>query len=128
MAIKIVFRIDKEKERAYLAKKSMILRILFLVLMMAIPFASKDTKVIYPECEYNGIKLYGKVKFVTAFPDIKIQYVEHFPDIRVKFVEHFPDECGKWQVVEHFPDFTVQVVDHFPDIKVKVVDHFPGEP
>ncbi len=78
------------------------------------------------ECEWNGIKLYGKVKFVEHFPDIKIQYVEHFPNLKVKFVEHFPDKCGKWQEVEHFPDFTVKIVDHFPDIKVQKVEHFPG--
>lgn len=78
------------------------------------------------ECEYKGIRLWGKVQFVTAFPDIKIQYVDAFPDLKVKFVQHFPDECGLWQVTEHFPDIKVQVVTSFPDIKVKVVEHFPG--
>ena len=78
------------------------------------------------DCYYKGIKLWGKVKFVESFPDIKIQYVESFPDIKVKFVSSFPDACGKWQVVESFPDFKVQVVNSFPDIKVKVVDSFPG--
>jgi hypothetical protein len=78
------------------------------------------------DCHYKGIKLWGKVKFVTSFPDIKIQYVDHFPDIRVKFVSSFPDKCGLWQIVDNFPDIKVQVVNHFPDIKVKVVEHFPG--
>ena len=77
-------------------------------------------------CEYNGIKLYGKVQIVTSFPDIKIEYVESFPDIKVKFVTSFPDDCGEWQIVESFPDFKVQVVESFPDIKVKIVDSFPG--
>ena len=40
---------------------------------------------------YKGIKLYGKVKFVTSFPDIKIKYVDSFPDIKVKFVSSFPE-------------------------------------
>ena len=78
------------------------------------------------DCEWNGIKLYGKVQFVTSFPDIKIEYVESFPDIKVKFVSSFPDDCGEWQVVESFPDFKVQIVESFPDIKVKIVDSFPG--
>jgi hypothetical protein len=78
------------------------------------------------DCHYKGIKLWGKVKFVTAFPDIKIQYVENFPDIKVKFVTAFADKCGLWQVVENFPDIKVQVVTAFPDIKVKVVENFPG--
>jgi hypothetical protein len=82
--------------------------------------------LIKGDCHYKGIKLWGKVKFVTSFPDIKIQYVEVFPDIRVKFVTSFADECGLWQVVENFPDIKVQVVTSFPDLKVKVVEHFPG--
>ena len=35
------------------------------------------------DCEWNGIKLYGKVEFVTSFPDIKIEYVTSFSDINV---------------------------------------------
>jgi len=77
-------------------------------------------------CEYNGVKLYGKVKFVTSFPDIKVQYVNSFPDLKVKFVNSFADDCGEWQEVSSFPDFKVKLVTSFPDIKVKVVDSFPG--
>jgi len=80
------------------------------------------------DCTFNGFKLYGKIKFVEHFPDIKIQIVEHFPDLKVQLVEHFPDKCGKWQIVEHFPDLKVQIVEHFPDIKVKYVEHFSGIP
>jgi hypothetical protein len=82
--------------------------------------------LISGNCYYKGIKLWGKVKFVTSFPDIKIQYVESFPDIKVKFVTSFPDKCGLWQTTESFPDFKVQIVTSFPDIKVKVVESFPG--
>ena len=82
--------------------------------------------LIEGNCYYKGIELWGKVQFVTSFPDIKIQYVESFPDIKVKFVTSFPDECGLWQITESFPDFKVQVVTSFPDIKVEVVDSFPG--
>lgn len=77
-------------------------------------------------CEFKGIKLYGKVQFVTSFPDIKIQYVTSFPDINVQWVTSFPDKCGKWQEVTSFPDFKVQIVTSFPDIKVKEVTSFPG--
>ena len=77
-------------------------------------------------CEYKGIKLYGKVKFVSSFPDIKIEYVTSFPDIKVKFVDNFPDDCGEWQEVDNFPDFKVQVVTSFPDLKVQKVTNFPG--
>jgi len=78
------------------------------------------------DCEWKGIKLYGKVQFVESFPDIKIQFVESFPDIKVEFVSSFPDKCGKWQEVSSFPDFKIQVVTSFPDIKVQKVTSFPG--
>lgn len=78
-------------------------------------------------CTYNGIPLYGKVQFVTSFPDIKIQYVNSFPDLKVKFVDGFADDCGEWQEVNSFPDFKVQVVESFPDIKIQIVDSFPGQ-
>lgn len=77
-------------------------------------------------CSYNGIALYGKVKFVDSFADIKIQFVDAFADLKVKFVGSFPNDCGKWQKVDSFPDFTVQVVSSFPDLKVQRVDSFPG--
>lgn len=79
-------------------------------------------------CFYHGIPLYGKVKFVESFPDIKIKFVTSFPDLKVKFVSSFPDDCGEWQIVESFPDFRVQVVESFPDVKVEVVESFPGLP
>ncbi|MBL1278707.1 MAG: hypothetical protein COA33_000410 [Fluviicola sp.] len=77
-------------------------------------------------CEWEGIKLYGKVQFVSSFADIKVKYVTSFPDIKVKFVTSFPDDCGEWQVVESFPDFKVQVVESFPDLKIQTVESFPG--
>lgn len=77
-------------------------------------------------CSFGGKKLYGKVKFVSAFPDFKVKVVSSFPDLKVKQVEAFPDTCGKWQAVESFPDFTVQIVDSFPDFTIQYVEAFPG--
>ena len=82
--------------------------------------------LINGNCYYKGIKLWGKVKFVTSYPDIKIQYVESYPDIKVKFVSSYPDKCGLWQITESYPDFKVQIVTSYPDIKVKVVESYPG--
>jgi hypothetical protein len=78
------------------------------------------------DCTYNGIKLYGKVKIVERFPDIKVQKKDAFQDLSVQYVKAFPDACGKWQVVDTFPDFTVQFVDRFPDITIREVTAFPG--
>ena len=88
--------------------------------------ASVDNNHFEDPCEFNGIKLYGKVKFVTSFPDFTIRYVKNFADIKVKFVESFPNDCGKWQIVESFPDFKVQVVESNPDLEVQIVNSFPG--
>lgn len=71
-------------------------------------------------------ELYGKIKYVEHFADVKVEVVEHFADIEVKVVEHFADGPGKWQLVEHFPDYEVQIVDHFGEYKIKFVEHFPG--
>lgn len=105
-------------------------QILFLLLVFAgtpaVP--PRQDNPIDKDCTFKGMKLYGKIKFVDNFPDIKVQLVENFPDLKVKLVDNFPDECGKWQIVENFPDIKVQIVENFPDIKVKFVDNFPGIP
>ncbi len=109
--------------------------IIALLLVMAIPMMaqSKDKKpgIDKQNCTYTNkdgktFNLYGKVKIVESFPDIKVQIVESFPDVEVKLVESFPDQCGKVKLVESFPDVKVQIVNSFPDIKVKIVDSFPG--
>lgn len=80
----------------------------------------------YTNKDGKTFNLYGKVKIVESFPDVKIQIVESFPDIEVKLVESFPDDCCKFKIVESFPDVKVQIVNSFPDIKVKIVESFPG--
>ena len=108
-------------------KNILLITILSVILFAIISATSKNTHQISLEnCEWNGIKLHGKVQFVKSFPDIKIQFVESFPDIKVKFVESFPNKCGKWQIVKSFPDIKIQVVESFPDLKVKTVESFPG--
>ena len=104
--------------------------IAMMVMLFAASFNSPvpDEPKIDKNCCFKGMKLYGKIKFVENFPDIKVQIVENFPDLKVKIVQDFPDKCGKWQIVENFPDLKVQVVENFPDITIKLVDNFPGLP
>ncbi len=71
-------------------------------------------------------KLYGKIKWVTSFPDVKVKVVDSFPDIKVKLVKSFPNKPGLWQIVDSFPDYKVQKVTAFPDYKIKFVKSFPG--
>jgi hypothetical protein len=81
-------------------------QLFFLLLaFMGSPVSTpRQDNPIDKNCSYNGKKLYGKIKFVENFPDIKIKIVENFPDLKV------------------------QIVENFPDLKVKFVDNFPGMP
>ena len=92
------------------------------------PVSFSQDKIDFETCTFNGFPLYGKVKIVESFPDIKVQIVDSFPDLKVRLVNSFPDDCGKWQIVESFPDVKIKIVDSFPDIKIKFVESFPGEP
>lgn len=71
-------------------------------------------------------KIYGRIQFVSSFPDYKVKVVSSFPDLKVKIVDSFPDSAGKWQIVNSFPDYKIQIVDSFPDFTIQYVDSFPG--
>ena len=105
--------------------KKFIIGIIFCSIVIA--STSLATACGGTDCTYNGIKLYGKVKVVNSFADIKVKVVDSFPDLKVKEVTSFPDRCGEWQFVDSFPDFTIQYVDSFPDLKIKFVTSFPGK-
>jgi hypothetical protein len=79
------------------------------------------------DCRLKGHKLFGKVKVVTAFPDLKVQIVGDLADLNVQVVEDFPSKCGQWKMVDAFPDLKIQFVDAFPDLKIKYVTAFPGQ-
>ena len=110
------------------------MNITMLCLFFSLAIPASDLKVIpddvkvEKDCTCKGKKLYGKIKFVENFPDLKVKFVENFPDLKVKLVQHFPDHCGEWQIVENFPDLKIQIVENFPDIEVKLVENFPGLP
>ena len=70
--------------------------------------------------------LYGKIQYLTSFPDVKVQVVTSFPDIKVQLMSSFADGPGEWQIVDSFPDYKVQIVDSFPDFKIQYVTSFPG--
>jgi len=103
---------------------------IILLTLTVSPFlmAQDKNKIDFENCTFNDFPLYGKVKFVESFPDIKVQIVDSFPDLKVKLVNSFPDDCGEWQIVESFPDLKIKIVDSFPDIKIKFVESFPGKP
>ena len=103
--------------------------LLVFFLPVAIPSTTAlAAKKIGKNCTCKGHKLYGKVKVVSAFADLKVQVVDAFPDLKVQMVDTFPDKCGKWKTVDAFPDLKIQFVKAFPDIKIKYVAAFPGLP
>ena len=77
-------------------------------------------------CYFKEHRLYGKIKIVDSFPDIKVQVVTSFPDLKVKVVDSQPTKCGEWKFVDSFPDLKIQFVNSFPDIKIQYVQSFPG--
>lgn len=134
-----------KQEKKNIIKSTLFIALFFILIALSISFftsgrvgneiALKDlssekkvTESIDKECKFKGMKLYGKIQFVTSFPDIKVKVVDAFPDLKVKIVDSFPDGCGKWQIVDSFPDLKVQIVESFPDIKIKFVESFPGIP
>ena len=44
--------------------------------------------------------IYGRIRFVTSFPDYKVKVVDSFADLHVQVVDSFPDKPGRWQMVE----------------------------
>lgn len=70
--------------------------------------------------------LYGKVKIVDNFEDIKVKIVDNFEDVDIRIVDNFEDTCGKVRIVSNFEDVKVKIVDNFEDIKVKIVQNFEG--
>jgi hypothetical protein len=102
--------------------------ILAIAFMQSTAGSAPENIINKKDCTYKDMKLYGKIKFVENFPDIKIKFVENFPDLKVKIVQNFPDKCGEWQIVDNFPDLKVQIVENFPDITIKLVENFPGLP
>lgn len=128
-----------KQDKKNIIRSSLYIALFFIVVSVSIsiltsgrvkhePVSKKSVSIIDEDCKFNGMQLYGKIQFVTSFPDVKIQVVDAFPDLKVKIVESFPDECGKWQIVCSFPDLKVQIVESFPDIKIKFVESFPGLP
>lgn len=130
-----------KQEKRNILRSSLFVALFFIVIAVSVTFLTsgrvndkelnKQTTISAEQdgdCKFGDLILYGKVQFVTSFPDLKVQVVESFPDLKVKIVESFPDKCGEWQIVSSFPDLKVQIVESFPDIKIKFVESFPGIP
>ncbi len=119
----------KQYKPTYADMKRLIL-LFFCLLTSAVMLRAGDVKIDKETCTVtkNGktYKLYGKVKIVDSFEDIKVKIVTSFEDIDIRIVDSFEDKCGKVKIVDSFEDVKVKIVDSFEDIKVKIVDSFEG--
>ncbi len=102
----------------------------FTCVTITISTIASDVKIDKNNCtitkDGKTYNLYGKVKIVDSFEDIKVKIVDAFEDADIKIVDAFEDSCGKVKIVEHFEDVKVKIVDSFEDIKIKIVDAFEG--
>ena len=103
---------------------------IFICLAFALCASASDVTIDKENCtitkDGKTYNLYGKVKIVDSFEDIKVKIVDAFEDADIKIVDAFEDSCGKVKIVEHFEDVKVKIVDSFEDIKIKIVDAFEG--
>ena len=106
---------------------------LFFILtaaLMAVTVMADDVIIDKDNCtitkDGQTFPLYGKVKIVESFEDIKVKIVDAFEDADITIVDSFEDSCCKIKIVENFEDVKIKIVDSFEDIKVKIVEHFEG--
>ena len=91
---------------------ALLLTLLFSLFAAPLSFAASP---INQDGYFKNIRMAGRVKVVSSFPDL-----------RVKVVSSFPGDIGEWQFVDYGEDFTIEYVDSFPDIRIQFVDSFPG--
>jgi len=103
-------------------KKYLYLAFCLIFLAANLSTASEVT----PNCTYNGVPLYGRVRVVENFEDFKVKVVDNFEDLKVRKVHYFPNSCGRWEFVNSFEDFKIKYVDNFEDFKIRFVNSFEG--
>ena len=94
-----------------------------MLLLCAVPLfcqaAGSDVVIDKENCtitkDGETFPLYGRVKIV-----------DDFADVRVEIVDDFADSCGRITIVDDFADIRVEIVEDFADIRVKLVDSFVG--
>ena len=107
-------------------------RLLAILFCAALTFGAwaDEVKIDKDNCtitkDGKTFNLYGKVKIVDAFEDIRVKIVDSFEDADIRIVNAFEDSCGKVKIVDAFEDIKVKIVDSFEDIKIKIVDSFEG--
>jgi hypothetical protein len=77
-------------------------------------------------CSFNGVPLFGRVKYVAFGAQFKIRLASANAALKVKAVTHPAKTCGEWQFVQANPTFTVQIVKSGEDFTVSLGAARPG--
>ena len=107
-------------------------RFLFLAVSAVIAMSAWASDVVIDKKNCTVTKdgktfpLYGKVKIVDNWEDIKVKIVDNWEDVDIRIVDSFEDSCGKVKLVDNWEDVKVKIVDNWEDIRVKIVDNWEG--
>jgi len=91
------------------------------LILAALLFISATTDKI-TDCMYNGKKLYGRVKVVSAHADFRVEVVDVGEDLRVRRVNGIASACGEWEFTDGIADFTIEYVTVGSDFRIRFVD------
>ncbi len=79
-------------------------------------------------CLFEGVQMFGRVKFVSVGARFKIRVVGTKAALNVKGVTRVAKTCGEWQFVSATPAFTVEIVKDGEDFTVSLGAKQPGVP
>lgn len=88
--------------------------------------SSAQTSVGWSGCSFNGVPMFGRVKFVSVGAQFKIRLIGNKAALKVKGVTRSAKSCGEWQFVSAAPAFTVEIVRTGEDFTVSLGGSRPG--
>ena len=89
-------------------------------------FNALIAKAGWKGCLFQGVPMWGRVKFVSVGARFKIRVVGTKAALNVKGITHPAENCGEWQFVSATPAFTVEIVKEGEDFTVSLGAKRPG--
>ncbi len=103
-----------------------LLSILFLIsfanLTFAEPIIDKENCTITIDGE--TFNLYGKIKIVDDYEDVRVKIVDDYEDVRIEIVDDYSNSCGRIEIVDDYEDVRVKIVDDYEDVRVDIVGDY----
>ena len=95
-------------------------------ILKARTLSSLIAKAGWKGCLFDGVPMFGRVKFVSVGARFKIRVVGTKAALNVKGVTRVAKTCGEWQFVSATPAFTVEIVRDGEDFTVSLGAKQPG--